>query len=119
MKIFLSQPMNGRSLKEVMDERCKVLGPIIASIKAGFDLHDHIWGDDTIEIIDSIVAEDPPSNLEDDQIGIWYLSKSIEKMVDADFAIFFPGWNTARGCRIEELVANQYTIPCSYLGGAR
>lgn len=39
------------------------------------------------------------------------LGMSIELMSDADLVIFAPGWQYARGCRIEHRVCQDYTIP--------
>ena len=39
---------------------------------------------------------------------IYYLAKSIEYMVDADLVVFLPGWDKARGCKIEYEVAKNY-----------
>ena len=43
--------------------------------------------------------------------GLYYLSKSIEKLADADIAFFLNGWETARGCRLEYECAKAYGIP--------
>ena len=40
-----------------------------------------------------------------------YLARSIEFLARADVAIFAPGWQKARGCRIEHQCAEDYDIP--------
>lgn len=40
-----------------------------------------------------------------------YLARSIEFLAKADVAIFAPGWQNARGCRIEHQCAEDYGIP--------
>ena len=90
MKVFISQPMKGLSEKEIKSNREKA----IKNIK-------NLYGDDT-EIIDShIKGEGTP---------LWCLAKSIELLSTADIAYFCKGWNTARGCRIEYMCANDYDI---------
>ena len=42
------------------------------------------------------------------------LGKSISLMSDADLVVFAPGWEDARGCRIEHQVARDYGIQVSY-----
>lgn len=39
-----------------------------------------------------------------------YLAKSLELLVDADVAYFAKGWESARGCRIENQCAIEYGI---------
>ena len=37
-----------------------------------------------------------------------YLAKSIELLDQADMVYFAKGWESARGCKIEHLVAHEY-----------
>lgn len=90
MKIFISQPMKNLSEREIRHNREKA----IEKIK-------NLYGSD-VEIIDSYISgEGTP---------LWYLSKSIELLSTADVAYFLKGWNTARGCRIEYMCAENYGI---------
>lgn len=90
MKIFISQPMKDLSEEEIRHNREKA----IKKIKS-------LYGDD-VEIIDSYI----------DGVGtpLWCLGKSIELLSTADVAYFLKGWNTARGCRIEYMCADNYGI---------
>nr|DAF20959.1 MAG TPA: protein of unknown function (DUF1937) [Caudoviricetes sp.] len=90
MKIFISQPMKGLSEKEIKSNREKA----IKKIKS-------LYGDDA-EIIDSYI--------EGGSTPLWCLGKSIELLSTADVAYFLKGWNTARGCRIEYMCADNYGI---------
>lgn len=90
MKIFISQPMKGLSEKEIKSNREKA----IKNIKS-------LYGDD-VEIIDSYI--------DGDEKPLFKLGKSIELLSTADVAYFLKGWNTARGCRIEYMCANDYGI---------
>ena len=98
MKVFISQPMNGKSDEEIIYER----NSIIDLIKTKF-------GQDT-EIIDSFV-QGVPYNAK----PLWYLGKSIELMSDADIVFFAKGWGDARGCYIENQCALEYNIPAYYI----
>lgn len=90
MKIFISQPMKGLSEKEIKSNREKA----IKNIKS-------LYGDD-VEIIDSYVdGEGTP---------LLSLGESIKLLSTADVVYFLKGWNTARGCRIEYMCANDYGI---------
>lgn len=90
MKIFISQPMKGLSEKEIKSNREKA----IKKIKS-------LYGDD-VEIIDSYI--------DGGGTPLWCLGKSIELLSTADVAYFLKGWNTARGCRIEYMCADNYGI---------
>lgn len=90
MKIFISQPMKGLSEREIKSNREKA----IKNIKS-------LYGDDA-EIIDSFIEGDGNS--------LWFLGKFIELLSTADVAYFLKGWNTARGCRIEYMCADNYGI---------
>lgn len=58
-----------------------------------------------VEVIDSFFQEAPA-----DAKPLWYLAKSLELLATADVAYFAPGWENARGCRIENTCAVEYGI---------
>ena len=85
MKVFIIQPMNGRTDCEILKER----NEIMRSFKS--------LG---IDVIDSYIEEDgTPVEL---------LGKSLEMMSKADLVYLVKGWDKARGCRIEKQVAEDY-----------
>ncbi|MDR3348822.1 MAG: hypothetical protein LBO03_04345 [Acidaminococcales bacterium] len=43
-------------------------------------------------------------------MSVLCLAKSIELLAQAEVAIFMPGWEGARGCRIERAVCRDYGI---------
>jgi hypothetical protein len=45
-----------------------------------------------------------------DKKPLHYLAKSLEYLAEADIAYFAPGWENARGCRIEHQCAVEYGI---------
>ena len=94
IKVFISQPMSGRSEEDILGERLDVLRWIL-------DSYGHA------EIIDSYISELPPQGVND---GVWYLAKSLEFLSEADVAYFAHGWEDARGCQIEHAVAESYGI---------
>lgn len=93
MKVFISQPMRGKSEGEILAER----NSIIADIKAEY-------GYET-EIVDSFFEDAPV-----DARPLWFLGKSLEKLSTADKAFFADGWQEARGCKIEHDAAESYGI---------
>ena len=93
MKLFISQPMRGRSDDEIKAER----NEIICSTKKEY-------GND-LEAIDSFFEGAPV-----DAKPLWFLAKSLELLSTADIAFFAPGWEGARGCKIENLCAKEYGV---------
>lgn len=92
-KVFISQPMKGKTNEEIKAERTKAIN----FIKEKF-------GED-IEIIDSFFEGAPT-----DAKPLWFLGKSLELLSTADVAYFCTGWEIARGCRIEFRCAKEYGI---------
>ena len=94
-KLFISQPMNGKTDEEIKAER------EIAIKKA-----EEVIGED-VEVIDSFFESAPH-----DARPLWFLGKSLELLSTADVAYFAKGWENARGCKIEHECAVQYGINC-------
>ena len=94
LKLFISQTMNGKTDKEILQEREQ----IISWIKTHYG---------SVEVIDSFVKENAPKDVNE---SLWYLSKSIEFLSTADVAYFTQGWQDARGCKIEHECAEAYGI---------
>ena len=94
-KLFISQPMNGKTNEEILEVREKA----IDSAKKNL-------GDD-VEVIDSYFEDYNPEN---GCVPLKYLSKSLELLADADIAYVAKGWEDARGCRIENQCAIAYGI---------
>lgn len=93
MKVMISQPMKGRKTEEIKVER----ESLVKELKEkGF------------EVVDTVFEKGPDNPL-------YFLSKSIEVMSNVDAAVFMPGWQSARGCRIEHQVAAEYGKFIKYL----
>lgn len=71
-KVYISQPMNGKTQEEIQKERREAIEQFLA-----------VTADDPDDItfIDSMVAEEAPKNCKE---ALWYLSKSIEILSTAD-----------------------------------
>ena len=94
MKYFISQPMNGRTEKDILEERNNIINGIKEVDKDAVILKSYF--------------ED--YNPEDGCIPLKYLAKSLEILADADVAVFLKGWTAARGCLIEHMCAEKYHI---------
>ena len=92
-RLFISQPMRGKTDEEILAVREKA----IASAKK------HIGED--VEGIDSFFQNAPA-----EAKPLWFLGKSLELLSTADVAYFAKGWEEARGCRIENTCAVEYGI---------
>lgn len=92
IKLFISQPMRGKTDEEILAVREKA----IASAKRNFK-------DDEVEVLDSFFSDFNGKPLE-------FLAKSVALLAQADVAYFAKGWEDARGCRIENQCAVEYGI---------
>ena len=89
MKIMISQPMNGKTQKQIEERE-----ELVKSLKAkGY------------EVVNTIFAETPD---EPQDKPLFYLAKSIDAMSKVDAVIFMKGWENARGCKIEHEIAVRY-----------
>ena len=90
MKIMISQPMRGKTNEEIRLEREILIEQLESK---GY------------VVIDTIISEEAPKDINE---AIFYLSKSIEFIGKVDGVVFMPGWENARGCKIEYQVAKNY-----------
>lgn len=95
MKIFISQPMRGKTDKEILTERAKAIETVQEIYHAN------------VEVIDSFFQSAPA-----DAKPLWFLGKSLELLSSADVAVFCNGWKDARGCRLEHSCCIEYGIDC-------
>lgn len=92
-KLFISQPMKGKTDEEILAERRKAIRS--AERQLG----------EAIEVIDSFFQSAPA-----DAKPLWFLGKSLELLAGADIAYFAKGWQETRGCKIENICAIEYGI---------
>lgn len=99
VRLFISQPMRGKSDEEIESER----EDLIAIAKAVYA------GRGEVEVIDSFFKGGlvVPAGA---KAPLYYLSKSLELLATADVAIFAKDWREARGCRIEHECADGYGV---------
>ena len=92
-KLFISQPMRGKTDEEILNERDSAVYAAIEEL------------DEEVEVIESFFQEAPA-----DAKPLWFLGKSLELLSTADVAFFAKGWEEARGCRVENTCAIEYGI---------
>ena len=92
-KVFISQPMNGKTDEEILEVRNKAI-----------ESASELLGEE-VEVIDSFFKDAPH-----EAKPLWFLGKSLELLSTADVAYFAKGWEKARGCKIENECAIAYGI---------
>lgn len=92
-KLFISQPMRGKTDEEILAERKKAIESAERNLG------------EPVEVIDSFFQNAPA-----DARPLWFLGKSLELLSTADIAYFAKGWEDARACRIENQCAIEYGI---------
>ena len=93
-RLFISQPMRGKTDEE-----------ILASRERAIESAERNLGE-KVEVIDSFFQNTPAMKNK----PLWCLGKSLELMATADIVYFVPGWEEARGCRIENQAAREYGL---------
>lgn len=93
-KLFISQPMNGKSDEEILAERAEAIKKATEMI-----------GED-VEVIETFYTD-----FSTDAKPLEYLARSIADLAKADIAFFANGWKEKRGCKIEHQCAVDYGIP--------
>ena len=92
-KLFISQPMQGKSKEEILAERKSAICQAKEAVG------------DEVEIIDSYFENAPACNR-----PLWFLGESLKLLATADIAYFATGWEGARGCKIEHTCAEEYGV---------
>lgn len=97
-KLFISQPMKGKTDEEILKEREQAVREAEKYLKEN-------GMQEEVRLIDSFFQSAP--------VGarpLWFLGKSLELLSTADLVYFAKGWEEARGCRIEHMCAVQYEL---------
>lgn len=93
--VFISLPMNGYSNENIEQRKQQIiekLGPEFVDIAMVSPVYMHYTNSGTNEALS-------------------WLGASIMQMANANYVYFAPGWENARGCRIEHECAVQYDMP--------
>ena len=90
MKLFISQPMKGKTDEQILEERNKAAGLFILE-------------GENVEVIDSFFKDAPAQ-----AAPLWYLGESIKLLGQADVVYFCKDWQKYNGCTIEHECAVRY-----------
>lgn len=96
-KVFISQPMRGKTDEEILKEREKAIKMLKKIIKEEFEVLETVFDD-----------------FDENAQPLNYLARSIDFLAKADIAYFVKGWENARGCKIENECAKEYNKTCIY-----
>lgn len=91
-KLFISQPMRGKTDEQILEERQRAIAEAEAEIG------------EKVEVIDTFFQGTTMTALE-------CLGESIKLLAQADVAYFVTGWEDARGCKVECHCAAAYGVP--------
>ena len=89
MKIMISQPMRGKTTEQIRNERAELIKQL---------------QEEGHEVIDTVFENAPA----DEDTAIFMLAQSIRYIGKVDAVVFMKGWENARGCRIEYIIAKEY-----------
>lgn len=93
-------PMKAKSTGQVKNEMEKVFDYIKTKLPEA-------------ELIDSVIDDaDKNIAIKGDDVGIWYLGKSIQLLSEADIVFFVNNWKEFRGCSIEREISEKYGKFC-------
>lgn len=90
-KLFISQPMRGKTHEEITAERERMIAYAVEAVN------------DEIEVLDTYYQDFDGNRVQ-------FLGRSIIDLGKADVAIFAPGWEKFDGCRVEHTVCEAYGI---------
>jgi hypothetical protein len=95
-KVFISQPMKGKTDEQIERERSLAIQRVTESLG------------EEVEVIDTFFKDFNGNRLQ-------FLGKSImEGLARADIAVFVGDWEHYAGCLCEHYIAEQYGIPKFY-----
>lgn len=92
-KIFISQPMKGKTNDEIKKERELIIRDIEGMME-----------DEPFEIMDTVFEDFKGAT------PLKFLAKSLMVLADADMVYFADGWQDTRGCQLEHECAMQYDL---------
>ena len=103
-KAMISQPMAGKTNKQILEQRDKAI---------------EVLNGMGYEVVDSYFDGEwsKSENMEKRgvvNVPLCFLAKSLEKMSECDAVYFCEGWENTRGCEIEHSAALAYGLKIMY-----
>lgn len=104
MKAMLSQPMAGKTEKEIVETRNRATKVLK---EAGYEIVNTLFTDEWY-------SQEKMEERGVVKIPLCFLAKSLENMSLCHAAYFCKGWENARGCKIEHDAAVAYGLSIIY-----
>ena len=104
MKAMLSQPLAGKTEKEITETRERA---ILALERKGYEIVNTLFTDEWY-------SKEKMEERGVVRIPLCFLAKSLENMSLCHAAYFCKGWENARGCKIEHDAAVAYGLTIIY-----
>lgn len=102
MKAMLSQPMGGKTEKEILQTKEKA---VVILAEKGYKLVNTYFNFDDEQLLKNKGVKNIP---------LYRLAKSLEEMSKCHAVYFCKGWENARGCKIEHETAKAYGLNMIY-----
>ena len=112
-KAMISQPMNGKTDKEILAVRNQAVNTLT---QMGYRFVNSLFEDDGKE--EYWFTPDALKKRGIENIPLCYLARSLEVMAQCHAVYFCKGWDQARGCRLEHDAAVAYGMEVLYEDGA-
>lgn len=103
-KAMISQPMAGKTEKEIIETRENAMDELK---KRGYEIVNTLFTDEWY-------SKNKMKERGVVQIPLCFLAKSLENMSKCHAAYFCKGWENTRGCRIEHEAAKAYGVEIIY-----
>lgn len=103
-KAMLSQPMAGKTEREIVETRERAIRVLE---EKGFSIINTLFTDEWY-------SKEAMAERGVVQVPLCFLAKSLENMSLCHAAYFCKGWENARGCRIEHEAAKAYGLEIIY-----
>ena len=108
-KAMISQPMNGLSEESIVLTRQRAINFLE---RKGYEVVNTFFNDEWYE--EKAMEERGVVNR-----PMCFFAKSVENMSKCDAVYFCNGWDRARGCRLEHLIAQSYGVKIMHEGAER
>lgn len=95
-RLFVSQPMRGKTEDEIIEARDKAIERLSRRLNEGF------------EVAESYFTKDEPKDVKNS--GVYWLGKSLELLSECDLVLFIGDWMSYRGCVVEYDACINYGI---------
>lgn len=106
-KVMIVQPMVGKTREEIVAVRNKAIDYLT---KAGYEIEDTPFGNGPYDEL----AEKTCKQCGVNSVPLFYMALALKAMSYCHAVYFCKGWESARDCRIENIIAKDYGLEMLY-----